>query len=114
MTSKHEATLHHYTLPETIVFRGETYTLPPMVAASITNYIVDGTPTGSFTAAVLSGDLADAIKRADEYSMVALPGLVMWLVWNAPAECWGSRGAVKAWHEAGGLALQTKARVSDA
>ena len=64
-------------LCRTLEFRGVTYTIPPMVAASITKHIVSGTPTGSFTAALLANDLAETIKRADEYSMAALPALVM-------------------------------------
>ena len=64
--------------------------LPERFRESLQAYFNDGRPTGGFLEAVLCNDLRESFGRADDTSVMELPGLVAWL-WNyAPAGAWGS------------------------
>ena len=52
---------------------------------------------GSFGMAVLSNDLTNAINFADSINKWHLNGIVSWLFYYAPSECWGSPDCVKNW-----------------
>jgi len=71
--------------------------IPPQLRGGLERYLVDRILPGSFLQAVLAADLCQAALRADPFSLHALPALVTFLQYYAPATCWGSRAAVLAW-----------------
>ena len=66
---------------------------------SLERYIQHGIPTGGFLEAVISNNLQDACRRADEQNRYRLFDIVAWLYNEAPIECWGSPEAYIAWIE---------------
>lgn len=80
---------------------------PVNVRKAFDNYVYLGVPLGSFLTAVLSNDLKEAIGRADDTNLVALPHIVAYLyneipaaLWGSPAALWGSPAKVAAHIEA--------------
>ncbi len=71
--------------------------IPGYTMTTLENYIDRGVPTGGFLRAVLGNDLQEAVARADENNIVALPAIVGWLSCNAPSACWGSPKLVADW-----------------
>lgn len=82
--------------------------IPDYTLDTIKNYINDGIPTGGFLYAVLSNDLREAISRADNNNIVALPAIVSWLYNYAPINCWGSAQCVADW-----LTQKTREKLKD-
>lgn len=78
--------------------------LPPHMVGGMVRYIVHGIPAGSFLNAVLSGDLFEALRRADDVNMNELPNYARFLINSAPCGCYGSPSAVAEWVKLGGLA----------
>jgi len=71
--------------------------IPPALIEGLNLYAEQGVPLGSFLRAVVANDFLDAVARADEYSMRALPA-VAWMVYqDLPCLCHGSRKVYKAW-----------------
>lgn len=70
---------------------------PNNLGPSLQRYIEKRIPMGGFMMAVLSNDLKEAMRRADEYSRQCLFEIVSWLYNEAPASCWGSPEKVSAW-----------------
>lgn len=66
-------------------------------------YVEHGIFPGSFLTAVLSNDLMEALKRADDVNRECLPGYGRFLYNEAPCGCYGSPDAVAAWCKRGGL-----------
>jgi hypothetical protein len=54
-------------------------------------------PPGDFLMAVLEGNLAEAVIRADRTNLELLPVYVMWLHKMAPSASWGTKEKVQAW-----------------
>jgi hypothetical protein len=77
--------------------------IPGHLVYGIDAHIQSGQPTGSFLNAVLRNNLRDAIGRADDEALQALPAIVGWFYNEAPAHCWGSPEKVSRWQEMGGL-----------
>jgi len=73
--------------------------LPERFRESIERWILEGIPPGRFLEAVLANDLKESFARADDVSVVELPGLVSWLYNHAPMNCWGSREIMDSWRE---------------
>lgn len=71
--------------------------IPPQTLETLKNYIRYRYPPGGFTTAVLENDLKEAVSRADDYNISAIPAIVSWLYNKAPGECWGSPKRVKDW-----------------
>lgn len=69
---------------------------------------------GSFLTAVLSNDLLEACRRADERNRVALYWIVGWLHDNAPALSWGSAETVSNWLAACRLSAELRAKTDTA
>lgn len=61
------------------------------------HYIVHGLLPGGFLQAVFCKDLLETVRRADPADLLALPRLITFLEYYAPAECWGSHAKVLAW-----------------
>lgn len=71
--------------------------IPPLVMAALIRYRDTGCPTGSFTEAVISGDLYDACRRGDDQSLRALTTIVAWIDNNMPRRAIGSREHYRGW-----------------
>lgn len=56
-----------------------------------------GLPTGDFLRAVLENNLSEAILRADDVNLRALPHIVAYVHEHLPAVAWGSKAAVDRW-----------------
>lgn len=71
---------------------------------NIIEYITDGTCSrGSFKWYLLTGNLFEAIRHADDNNIKIIPQLVQWLWAKAPIESYGSEDKVNAWIDVGGL-----------
>lgn len=77
--------------------------VPDHLWRGISNHILRGTDTGDFLTAFFSNDLLDAVCRADDVTMARLHDLALFLHNYAPHGCHGSRAAVSAWRNAGGI-----------
>ncbi len=71
--------------------------LPVTLHAGLREYIAARRPVGGFLTAVLSNDLAEACKRADEDNRTRICDVLVFLHAYAPAPCWGSPDKVHAW-----------------
>lgn len=75
--------------------------LPERMREGFLLFVRFGVPPGSFLQSVLSNDLREACRRADPVNAQALHEYIVILVNYAPADCWGSREAVRAWIDKG-------------
>lgn len=64
---------------------------------ALTNYWMWGYPPGSFTQALLAGDLFRAAACADYSNRENLAELAQWVYFNAPSGSFGSYKAVENW-----------------
>lgn len=77
--------------------RLELARVPAQLHDGLVAYVASRRRVGSFLTAVLSNDLQGAIARADEDCQAQISRIVCFLVWYAPATCWGSPLIVDAW-----------------
>lgn len=73
------------------------------MAQGMRDYVERGWLPGSFGVAVLENDLSRAAGAADSLNSNRLADWGNWCAWYLPRACWGSREAVAAWAERGGL-----------
>lgn len=78
-------------------WRGPDWKLCPLRMQSSIEAYKRGQPVGDFLRAVLSNDLSDAIARADDVNIHALPHIVAYVREHLPASAWGSAKDVSAW-----------------
>jgi hypothetical protein len=71
--------------------------IPLLTMAGLSGWISHGIQPGGFLTAVLCNDLREAIVRADDANLAALPDIVKWVRRNAPMACWGSPQAMNHW-----------------
>jgi hypothetical protein len=72
--------------------------VPEHIRGGLIRFVDHGILPGGFLQAVLSNDLPEACARADDENRPRLFAIVRWL-WNeAPATCWGSPEAMRAWN----------------
>lgn len=73
--------------------------LPVEARGRIERYIEEGygASLSTFYRSVLSNDLIESVLGADEENRAALPAFVEYLTAYAPAECYGSVGALNSW-----------------
>lgn len=69
-------------------FRG--FTISPTMVEDIRTYIDHGVDPGNFLSAVICNNLKEAVGRADDADMAALPAFVAFFYNEAPSACWGS------------------------
>ena len=81
--------------------------IPSHMQHSIKIYVERGLSGGSFLYAVLCGDLAQAVARADHINSECLKDYVSFLSIYAPSACWGAKEKVEAWIDRGGLSGTT-------
>ena len=77
--------------------------VPEHMHGAFVRWVMSGIPPGNFGCAVLENNLKGAVGRADRKNITALEGIVSWLYWEVPGECWGSPEKVKAWRKLGGF-----------
>ena len=68
--------------------------IPPHMWGAIERYIDNGIHPGGFLAAVIENDLKEAVNRADNKNIRALPEYVRWFYNHAPLVAWGYKGAI--------------------
>ena len=71
--------------------------LPERFQDSLERYLEYGIQPGHFLTAVLCNDLMNAIGRADDESLAALPAVCKWLYNEAPGNAFGSKEKVIDW-----------------
>lgn len=106
---------HHFTITNGIIGTGwvDAALCPERVRLSIEAYVQLGRPPGDFVRAVLANDLYDAVSRADDINLPALPHIVAYVIAKVPAALCGSRKAVndhiaRKSHAGDGIAYLTK------
>lgn len=77
--------------------RLEASHVPESLQEGLLEYIAARRPCGHFLTAVLSNDLAEACKRADDVNRTRLYDLIFFLYNYAPGACWGSPTHVALW-----------------
>ena len=77
--------------------------LPKHMQEGAKLYVEHGKLSGSFLTAILENDFVSAACNADHINLMFLHNWASWLLNDAPMTCWGSREAVTAWCDAGGL-----------
>lgn len=77
--------------------------VPDHMRAGMARYVVLGILPGGFLRAVLSNDLMEAGRMADDENRRRLSNYVMFLINYAPSDCYGSPDAMQAWAKRGGM-----------
>jgi hypothetical protein len=77
--------------------------LPEHMRGPVDRYINHGIPPGGFLEAVICNDLAGAVARADHINRHRLVDIVRYMMWFAPANCWGGVPQYAEWCLQGGL-----------
>ena len=73
--------------------------IPEYMRSGLSRYVTRGVPPGHFLCAVIDNDLAEACNRADTTNRVLLHNYICFFFNWAPGDCWGFKGAAKAWIE---------------
>ena len=71
--------------------------LPESLQDSMKRYVETGITAGGFLSACLENDLMGAIGKADPTNLQRLQDIMMWIYWEAPHDCWGSKEKVAKW-----------------
>ena len=75
--------------------------IPQHIKDELDRYVRYGTliggSNGGFLLAVLSNDLAESLRRANDENRAALYDIVLYVRNELPAACWGSLEAVASW-----------------
>lgn len=67
------------------------------LAGGVQRWIEHGIPPGHFLSAIISNDLLEAFRRADDSTASAMKSIVIWFYRFAPCGCWGSPTALSEW-----------------
>lgn len=78
-------------------FRFQGKAIPDYMQDALKLYLEQHIDPGHFLCAVLSNDLKEAVNRADDTNINALPIYVAYLYNHAPSKCWGSTEKVNKW-----------------
>ena len=73
--------------------------IPAYMMGGLERYIEQGIPPSDFLCAVINNDLRSACDRADDNNLENLPAYMGFFYNEAPAGCWGFKGAVEQWCE---------------
>jgi hypothetical protein len=71
-------------------------------------YVERGIMPGDFLTALLSNDLVEAFRRADDNNTAAMRSWALFVYSDLPRGCWGSREIVQTWCKYHGLVGQAK------
>ena len=69
----------------------------PDIINTIRKYADHGRPTGDFVKACLENNLSEALARADDTNILVLREIMMYIYWEVPSPCWGSKEQVADW-----------------
>lgn len=69
--------------------------LPNHAQDSIRRYVQDRIPPGGFLTAVLENDFVGALLHADPTNRKLLHDYAMFINWEIPTDCWGSKEIVR-------------------
>ena len=83
-------------------YKFREFYIPERMAGGIERYIKNGILPGEFLTAFLENDLMNALGRADSENIKNLTAYCVYFYNEAPANCYGSPKAVKAWCVKGG------------
>jgi hypothetical protein len=84
----------------------------PYMTDGLKLYVERGILPGDFLIALLSNDLLEAYRRADDNNTAAMRDWASFLHNQLPRGCHGSREAVQAWCKAGGLGVGASSKGS--
>lgn len=71
--------------------------IAPAIERALAVYVVHRQVPGDFVYALLRNDLKDAVVRADEFNVINLYNIVIWLTNVVPGRAWGSDVKVLQW-----------------
>jgi len=71
--------------------------IPTRTKEAIDRYVDRHTPVGGFLEAVLSNNLKESFRRADEENRANLYDIFQYCYWEIPSQCWGSPARVEEW-----------------
>lgn len=76
--------------------------VPNNIKSAITAWVFEARVPGSFVKAVLENDLNKAVIGADPTVLPHLKDIVLYMVNEVPALCWGSKEKMSSWSNLGG------------
>ena len=71
--------------------------IPTHMIESISEYVQNGRPVGSFLEAIICNNLKEAVARADNHNLTIIPAYVKFFYNEAPSDCWGSPAKYRYW-----------------
>lgn len=77
--------------------------LPRQMWEALIEYTMTGRPLNAFLAALVTNDLLQTVKRADDLNIQRLRDYATWLESVAPIGSFGSAQAYQEWMRSGGL-----------
>lgn len=75
----------------------QSFYIPIRMELPILNYIHRRIGPGSFLEAVITNDLRNACRCADDENLKNLPAYIAYFRNEAPSQCWGSIEKMRAW-----------------
>jgi hypothetical protein len=75
----------------------ESYNVPEHTQQALEDFIFRGFEPGSFLMSVLGNDLMGAASRSDYANRPNLSSIALWVMHNAPTNCWGDFKIVMDW-----------------
>ena len=76
--------------------------VPNHIKIAITAWVFEAQVPGNFTKAVLENDLYKAVTGADPTVLPHLKDIVLYMMNEVPALCWGSKEKMSSWSNLGG------------
>lgn len=71
--------------------------IPEYMHGGIVRYITDHNPPGDFLRAIITNNLKESFRCADETNQVIIHKYIHWFYQYAPSNCWGSEENYKRW-----------------
>jgi len=78
-------------------FTDEYADIPERMRGGMIRYINTGIVPGHFLTAIITNDLKEVVRRADDENMQLIPLYVRWFYNQAPSPCWGSPTRLREW-----------------
>ena len=71
--------------------------IPDYMMDGVERYIEQGIEPGDFLSAIITNNLSEAVRRADDEHIKNIPAYVSYFYNKAPSPCWGSPKKMTAW-----------------
>lgn len=91
----------HPKFDDALEFNVQTSMIPEHMHEGVIAYFRYGRPCGSFLQAVISNDLAEAVRRGDQANLRALASYIILFANCAPIGSWGSPDNYDGWLQKG-------------